>query len=219
MANVLREKDATRPLREDFLIILVKDVIGAISRRDIEDSQANRRDLVRTVFVAVEGAVWDFRTEIIATAQSLDLLAPNEESALSEISYGVSEQGKIIAQQRFIPLLALIRLTARLANKINPEFQAGFDGNGWNDFRKAVKIRNRITHPKAKVDLILTSVEANACVAALDWLLDLHRSANEAILTTMRNHSQAVKEVVQGLIDGDPELLALYDSLSKHSDL
>lgn len=203
-----------RPLSEEFLVILIQDVINAISKRETDDNQTNRRDLVRTAFVAIEGAAWEFKSGTVETARSLDLLSHDEEMALMEMVYSVSGHGRVTFQQRFIPLPASIRMTARLASKINPDFQVAFEGNGWREFREAIKVRNRITHPKRKNDLTLTSKEADACVTALNWLLNLHRLASEATLQSMREHSKLVGEVVHGLIDGDPELRALYDSLS-----
>lgn len=218
MADGQMGSNPQRPLREDFLVLLIQDVITAIARHEAEGSQANRRDLIRTIFVAVEGAVWDFRTGTVETARSLDLLTREEELAFEEIGYVVTEQGKIRPQPRFIPLLALIRLTSNLASRINQDFKGQFDGKGWSDFRQAMKIRNRITHPKRKADLVLNSSDVDVSIDALEWLLELHRGAMEAVLDAMRQHSLIVDEVVQGLINRDPELLALYDEIARKSE-
>lgn len=202
-------------VREDFIVILSQDVIAAIARRDADDSQANRRELIRILFAAVEGLAWTYRTEIVESARSLDLLTVEEDQAFSEVSYSVTGQGKIASQPRFVPLTAMIRLTTRLASKIDPAFDANFDGIGWDQFGKAVKVRNRITHPKRESDLVISESDTSACISAFYWLFELYSSALESVNSALSQHLMLMREVVQGLREGDPVLHALYKGISR----
>lgn len=138
---------------ESFVGILVSDVIAVKSRQSEADTQQSRRELIRTVFAAVEGLVWVYRGHIVTAAQHIDALNPEEEIVLSETSYQITEQGKVVAQPRFTSLPAMIRLITRLANRVSPEFDVAFDTSDWEGFRRAIAIRNRVTHPKSESDL------------------------------------------------------------------
>jgi hypothetical protein len=211
----MAEKQGTKvrgqSVRDSFVLTLVGDVSSAIGRRDADDTQANRRDLIRAIFAAVEGLTWSFKTEIVEIARSVDVLSSEEEQALSELSFSITSQGKIATQPRFVPLPALIRMAARLAAKINRNFIPEFDGVGWRRFRQAVKVRNRITHPKKDSDLDISDSDMEECLGALFWLLELHQNALEAATHGFRKYVQDFKHVLAKLVDGDPEITALYD--------
>lgn len=44
-----------RELEESFERVLSEDILAAIARRERDDSQTNRRDVVRTSFAGIEG--------------------------------------------------------------------------------------------------------------------------------------------------------------------
>jgi hypothetical protein len=202
-------------VRDSFVLTLVGDVISAMGRRDADDTQANRRDLIRTLFAAVEGLTWSFKTEIVEIARSVDVLSNEEEQALSELSFSVTGQGKIATQQRFVPLPALIRMAARLATKINRSFAPRFDGVGWRKFQQAVKVRNRITHPKKESDLDISDADMEESLGALFWLLELHNEALGAATHGFRKYVEDFKHVLARLVGGDPEITSLYNEAQR----
>jgi hypothetical protein len=54
----------------------------------------------------------------------------------------------------------------------------------WSDFRRAVEIRNRITHPKSAVDFEVTEEEVQMCRRLSDeWFNELVMSLVNAIQT------------------------------------
>jgi hypothetical protein len=70
------EKELHRVFREDFLGILLHDVLQSMQRRTASDTQASRRDLIRTMFAAIEGASWEYRKRVRDIAVELDRLTP-----------------------------------------------------------------------------------------------------------------------------------------------
>lgn len=202
-----------RGVHESFMGILILDVISSMERYETEDTQVTRRDLVRTIFAAVEGLAWTYRLHILEVAKSADAVTLEEELAFSEVSYLVSDQGKIVSQQRFVPMPAMLRLTTRLADKLCPGLDAKFDTIGWDRFRKSVKIRNRVTHPKNEGDLHISGKDVSTCIAAFYWLLDLSVSAMEAATLALKDHVALAREVLDKLKRGDPATLAMYRAI------
>lgn len=170
MASADSSEDGVR--RESFIGILLFDVMDAIERHDLAQTQSGKRDLIRTSFAAIEGASWIFREHVVEAARAMSELEPAEEVALSETSYQVTDQGRITEQTRFLPLPATVRLTARIAEKLAPEVKVDFSGQDWAGLKEAIKIRNRITHPKSRADLILSDEDIQTSVGSLFWLLN-----------------------------------------------
>jgi len=170
MASADSSEDGVR--RESFIGILLFDVMDAIERHDLAQTQSGKRDLIRTSFAAIEGASWIFREHVVEAARAMSELEPAEEVALSETSYQVTDQGRITEQTRYLPLLATVRLTARIAEKLAPEVKVDFSGQDWAGLKEAIKIRNRITHPKSRADLILSDEDIRTSVGSLFWLLN-----------------------------------------------
>ena len=198
--------------RESFLGLLITDVFSSMERHQAADTQTSRRDLVRTTFAAIEGVVWTYREHVLDVAKSLNSITSAEEAAFSEISYQVSEIGKVVSQARFVPMPSLIRLTTRLAARLSPHFSPNFDGSGWEQFRRAIKIRNRIMHPKTESDLLISDRDLASCNLAFYWILELTLDGMSATNLALKGHSIKVRELVESLIRGDRLALAAYDA-------
>lgn len=199
-------------LRETFLGILSHDVIVCLDRREIDDSQATRRELIRALFAAIEGFVWWYRTHIHAIAVDIHEVPPLMAMALSETSYVVSENGALHEQVRFIPITSMIRLVTRLAGELNTELKVDFSGEGWSSLNQAIAIRNRITHPKSKTDLEITDEDIAKSEAGFFWLLDMVHDAMKASLTASQAYLSEFKSLAQKLSEGDPATLARYQA-------
>lgn len=202
------------PLNKSFVEILLTDVAGAMRRYEDSSTQAHRRDLVRTSFAALEGVVWIFREHVIEAARTTYGLERNEEIALSELSYQVAENGQIYGQPRFVPLLSIVRLIARIGDRIAPNAPIDFSGSEWRRVKDAIKIRNRITHPKSGEDMVLTQTEVETSLAALFWLLEGTSNVMETANIAARDYFGRFGEVLQKLKSGDPEVIALYNLIA-----
>ena len=198
---------------DSFLLILLKDVGTAIARRQCDDTQASRRDMIRTAFAAIEGLVWIFREEVIDTAESTYGLEDDEKLILQERQLSVTEQGKITEQQRYLPLPTIIRFVARIAGRLNNVDHFEFGTAEWDGFRKAIGIRNRITHPKSADDLHISKADVDHVLDALYWFLEKHTEVSAQSVETRKRYLGQFKDVLEKLKTGDPEMTALYDAV------
>lgn len=203
-----------REFRENFMKSLLLDVIAAMQRQSDSDTQSTRRELVRTLFAAIEGLVWTYRQHVVQAAGELEILTPEEDLAFSEKSVVVTDQGKIVEQTKFMPLLAVIRLTTRLALRINATIEARFDGADWDKFRKALKVRHRVTHPKSNADLLLDTEDVLICLAAFDWLFQLCLSAMMSVTVALREYLKEFRDLIKALERGDPDTIAEYQAVA-----
>ena len=85
-------------VRETFFGILTQDVILSMERQERSDTQATRRDFIRTMFAAIEGYVWKYREHVRSVISDIGTIPALTELALSETSYTVTENGKVEAQ-------------------------------------------------------------------------------------------------------------------------
>lgn len=193
-----------------FADSLISDVIETLAAWNRLRSPARGRNLIRTVFSAIEGFSWLYRNHVIEVARDVDILTSEEEAALAEQAYSVTDNGKISKQSRFIPLTAMLRLTTRIAMRLDSALVVRFDGLGWQQFQDAAKIRNRITHPKREVDLNVSEQDIATCLAAFEWLMTTAVNGMDAAQTALKLHSQELQRLVEALKSGDKGTLAEY---------
>lgn len=207
-----------KELDQDFMAILVSDVAAAISRRDMADTQAARRDVVRSAFAGIEGFHWVFREEVIDAAKATYGLEPEEEFVLLEETYSVNDKGEIYRQARFLPLMGSIRFLVRIANRITEQSTVDFSDAGWQSLRNATSTRNSVTHPKSEDDLILSDSDVSECLSAFYWILERLTQVLSHLVTTRRKYLGEFSEVLLKLKAGDPEVTALYNALKDEID-
>ena len=197
-------------LEKGFINTLADDVQIALERLLTEDSPLHRREALRSTFAAIEGAAWIYRQHIRRVANDLDLLTPLLELALQERSYLVSDRGELIEQTRFVSLPAMVRLTTDIARKVNPTFTWNFGEEGWEKLKRAIQVRNRLTHPKTNADLRVTLNDVNTVRGGFFWLLALVIEGMEAANRSMTQWNKEAHWLLDGLRNGDPEAWAMY---------
>lgn len=160
--------------REDsFFHILIGDVVSARQRLADADDPTHRRELIRTVFSAIEGLHWSLKQSVLIRASNERLLSSHEYAALQEETCSVDERGKIHSHPRFLPLPTSIRLVIEIIKRYHPDYLIDLKHQGWVNLRAAVKIRNRLIHPKKLGDLLVTDKEISQAMSAFHWLLAL----------------------------------------------
>lgn len=189
---------------------MVSDVVMALSNWQSDQSPINSRNLVRTTFAAVEGLSWQYKEHIIEIAREVGALSPDEEAALSEVTYQISSRGKINKQPRYIPMMTMLRLVTRIAEKLDSKLAIDFQGKGWLQLNEAIKIRNRITHPKSFSDMEIKRVDIATCIGGFEWLLDAITQGMQAANSAHRSHLTDVRQIVAKLQQGDPSVWAEY---------
>lgn len=195
-----------------YFLTLIGDVATSLERHQASPIPPHSRDLIRTVFAAIEGAVWFYRNHIVGIAKDLHKLTETQAAALQEVSYHVSMSGKISSQPRFVPLASTFRLVTRIAETLNPKLKIEFDTGDWDGFQQAVAIRNRITHPKNQADLDLTAADIEIGMAAFYWVLDTSTRAMKSANDALRKDLEYSTQLLEALKAGDPETVALYEA-------
>ncbi len=210
--------EIAKEVRETFLGMLSYDVILSLQRMEQEDSQAARRDVIRTIFAAVEGYCEEYRDHVRSVAEDIEPFDDITKLALSETYYFVTEAGVVEQQRRFVPITSSIRLVTRLAKQISPEIEVDFSGSDWHRFRKAIAIRNRITHPKRPTDLSISDDDIKDVESAFFWLLDVISHVMAAMNEQAGRYLQFMRDFGNKLIAGDETALAPYEMAKRKLD-
>lgn len=204
------KNDSRRVFRDTFFGILSRDVEICWERIEVADTQATRRDLIRTMFAAIEGYVSEYRAHVRSLVDDIGTIPPMMELALNETSYSVDEQGILKEHIRFIPLISMIRLVTKLAEQHCPGLKIDFSNAGWSKLKQTIKIRNRITHPKNLSDLEITQEDIAISQAGFFWTLKLIVEVMEASGAVLAQYVVDLKLLGEQLSSGDPKALADY---------
>ena len=127
-------------------------------------SQLLRRTYVRTIFAEFEANIFFLKKILIYCNHSnLISLKSDENYIINEEKYYLNDNGKIKTSINILRTLPNIKFTISIFdNKFNStENAVKID---WNKFEKALKIRNRIVHPKLLDDFIIKETEMNVLV-------------------------------------------------------
>jgi hypothetical protein len=139
------------------------------------DTQTERRTLVRAIFVLIEGQVADRKYNFYAYARKgWAHLNEGEMLFLRERAYEINDKGAVVPQQRFIRLDVNVLFTLAMCGRLTGEvLEVDRQGAGWQAFRKAIKIRNRITHPKSEEDCFVSNEDLQVIEDTHEWFTGL----------------------------------------------
>jgi len=153
---------------------LKEDVDAAVAFRKAKDTQFARRTLVRTLFAFIEGLTNQLSSVAAASAPTeAGIFTFEEIAALREQSYDVNEQGEVETRAARIALKRRIRLAFRCYPRIHgASFSPDFGGQGWSRLQEAIRIRDRLTHPKRDADLSVSDSDLGSVDAASAWYQD-----------------------------------------------
>jgi hypothetical protein len=213
--SVEKNDEEARPnvFRETFIGLLAYDIILALRRMEANDDQSARRDFVRTVFAAIEGWILDCRQGVQESLASIRDLSPAEKAAFAEATYSLTETGMLREQTRFFPMTTMFRFVTRLVEQECGKPIVDFSSFGWEKFKQATDIRNRVTHPKCIHDLNITSDEIATVRAAYEWLLLAILDVRTHLKAELAVYLKNLGEVVGALKAGDPAMLELYNNV------
>lgn len=91
-------------------------------------------------------------------------------AVILEESYELNNKGDAIERTCFNSIDKNLRFAFQVYARIyDISFQVDCSGEGWVSFKRAVTIRNRVTHPKRLPDLSITDDELHTLDQALEW--------------------------------------------------
>lgn len=128
-------------IRRDYIQTLLADYGIADKAVREDDTQYNRRTLVRTLFSVVEGLTSMLKEDAISLASKRNItLTAAELALLSEEEYSVDERGNARTRTRFLPALANVRFAVTTyVRLLNPDYKLDWNSPGWNAFRQALE--------------------------------------------------------------------------------
>ncbi len=138
-----------------------------------ETGQAWRRSSYRAVFSWIEGVVYQMKQIAMCTQGGFyqAKLSRAEIAFLQEESYFLDEKGKVITKSNnFAEINKNLRFAyAKLAEGFNISTELEIDRQGWQQFKRAIEIRNRLTHPKNITDLFVTDEYMGFLLDTMSW--------------------------------------------------
>lgn len=180
--------------QDTFTYVLIGDVVAVHERLKEADSQRHRRELIRTIFSAIEGLHWKLKRDVLWHADVVAKLSPHENAALMEETYSVDDRGVVRAQPRFLNLVAAIRLVVSIVQRYRPTYTVDFEHIGWANLKAAIAVRNRLVHPKSLSELTVADSEVTQAMSGFAWLLAL-------VIEILSETNDHVKSLVEGLAE------------------
>jgi len=158
----------------EMVQLLSSDVKAASALSRDNDSQFIRRAYIRSVFSMIEGNIFQMKAIILKAFEDGRItLSLAEQALLREESYELANNGACKVQQKFIHLQQNIKFTLALFARMYGElFEPDTSAHGWDSFNTAIKIRNRITHPKSPGEFNIMDNEIPIIEEAIAWFAD-----------------------------------------------
>lgn len=165
---------------------------------------------MRIVLAAMEGAIWEVRQHVSSALSTYGALTPLADLALREVSYTVTAEGRIVEHARSLPLSTAIRLVVNQATIISPGLEINFGGEGWAKVKDAIAIRNRITHPKASEEILVSDADLAGVWRALSWVIALAHYVMASTNLALIRYNDEARILLRRLSEGDPDALEEY---------
>ena len=145
----------------------------------------SRRIAIRSIFSSIEILLSEVSANLISIVPPPTDGAPHEEKhryflelcALSEISYEIRENGKLVIKPPRIPFKNRVLFVLELMDRTVGGQTRPKEIDGWKEFHDAIEIRNRVTHPKTKDDLSVSQEDYDSVIKGLQWFVRCHHRA------------------------------------------
>lgn len=183
-----RIQDALQQYK-DLLDILMADCMAASLQFAEGHTPFARRTVVRTVFALVDGATFSMKQYVLAVhAEGGIPLTEGAIALLKEETYDVDDAGRVKARTKFVNLKPNVRFTfKRFAKACLSTHEVDAGGKGWQAFRDAVEIRNRLVHPKVASEMEVSNLDMLTINDGVKWF----QRETAKIMSTARRHVSA----------------------------
>ena len=182
---------------QDMTGILTADVVGlrpllgdrSMQAEVSEKEETNRRFYVRAILALIEALVEQHKRLLLDLAQrSAITLGRGVREALCERLYVVKDNGAVVERDQYLQLQRKLRAVYRAAGEaFGYPLAVTFKDRGWASFQSAVKVRDRITHPKTFHDCQVDENALDTVDRAHEWFKGLN---NEFVKVARLHRSQ-----------------------------
>jgi hypothetical protein len=168
--NILSALNELRDLYE----ILISDVRECTDVIQKQDTQFARRTFVRSVFAFVEGVVFRLKQMALEASSELQVsLSIPEVAVLSEETYELNDKGEPSAKSNYPQLPRNTKFAFKIvAYVFSINYKLKIDDSGWASFLEAIKIRNRLMHPKTIQETSISDEDLEIVGKALMWFIE-----------------------------------------------
>ncbi len=166
------EKEFLEELKKGFTFFaeFSRDLDQASKILEENDSQYIRRIYLRSLFTFIEGNSFRLRQMALAAHNNRAQCFSNEEiMMLEEKDIDIKDNGDLNIKTKYIGFAENIRFSQNSYIKAIGGDQPDYTANGWAQLKKALVLRNRITHPRSKDDLIISDDELKVIHEAKEW--------------------------------------------------
>lgn len=166
----------------ELLPDLVKDVKTAEEKLD--NQQYSRRVYVRTLFAMIEGVTYAMKIALFGIAQQYRKLKVPDLVVLKGSTFDLNNKGEIQEKRKDFQIPDNLRFTVRSVERVlESRIDLGVGTQDWTNFKKAVKIRNHITHPKNPKDFDISDEDLECIRSVNSWF----NSIVEAMMNALTN--------------------------------
>lgn len=119
------------------------------------DYEYSARQLIRAIFAYIEAVTFSVKAWSAGYCMDNNIeITPQERYFATDTEYDLNDRGEVIETVARIPLARNIRFAIsmhRRAHGVSEPFNASIEW--WSCMRKAIRVRDRLTHPKLPGDL------------------------------------------------------------------
>ena len=151
---------------------VVDDVTLSLEELAQEDSPWRRRSFVRAAFASIEALTFILKQDALRLADAQpSQYTVGQLALLREEGFSLNSKGEVHSSPRFIPSTENFRFAVDMVMQgLFPGFRLSVDVPEWTAFKRAVKVRNRIVHPKGVSDLTVSDEDKADVLTAFQWV-------------------------------------------------
>lgn len=129
----------------------------------------DRRLLIRSIFAFIEALSYSLKVLALSSNDAFRL-EPGERMLAMEQAYELSMLGCVETRRAKVPTLGNVRFAFSLLSKVEgSDFRLDVSDQGWHLLQSSTKVRDRLMHPKALNDLLVSDEEIRGALRAFVW--------------------------------------------------
>ncbi len=169
--QIMKMRDIKEPM-----IKLLEDAAEAERLLEEQDTQFFRRAYIRSLFSSTEGIIWLMKQTCLKANPVVGMrkIAIADYAILADESYDLKNNGETSVQTKFLKLPDNLRFTVKTVNRLfGAQLDLGVGTTKWENFKKAIEVRNRITHPRNTSEVDISDDEIEMCKEVSSWFNEL----------------------------------------------
>jgi hypothetical protein len=182
LTDIFLEQHKPQWLNKIFFT-LSEDCIHATREAFMGGDLFYRRSVPRNLFSLIEGTVFCLKLLILDQSKRHSIkLEEGEEQVLQDKTATLSSNGKVKVDTAHYPTILNVKYTLKRAYEFfNSSTTLDLSNSHWQQLQIAIKVRDRLMHPKHPNDLDVTEIELKKCREILSWFLQIMKELFEAM--------------------------------------